>query len=286
MGCGADTEANALIASLTAGEDFTIPSIDLSGPEFQFPGGPGGPLYQIIKPLTIDQLTTGEVGGSGVFDQLMKSMGAHLTKEMEKGRITANEYSKVYIQGMESALGAGVQFLLGRDEAFWNAQSAQVQAFTARVQMETAKVELASQQLTALNMRAGFALTKLKLASESVTYCTAQYNLDKMLPQQFINLGVQEKLLKEQVESQRAQTADVRTDGFSVAGLMGKQKDLSSQQILSYQRDSEVKAAKLFTDAWITMKTIDEGLLPPSNFQNTSLDAVLATLKTNNHLGA
>lgn len=285
MGCGADTEANALIESLTQGEDFTIPKIDLSGPEFQFPGGVDGPLHQIIKPLTIDQLTTGDVGGTGVFDQLMKSMGAHLLKEMEKGRISANEYTKIYTQGMEAALGAGVQFLLGRDEAFWNAQSAQVQAFTARVQMETAKVELASQQLTALNMRAGFALTKLKLSSESVTYCTAQYNLEKMLPQQFLNLAVQEKLLREQVDAQRAQTTDTRADGTAIVGVIGKQKDLYNQQIISYQRDAEVKAAKLFTDAWITMKTIDEGLLPPPNFQNSSLDGVLGTLKTNNHLG-
>ena len=66
---------------------------------------------------------------------------------------------------------------------------------------------------------------------------------------------------------------------------MGKQVDLYSQQITSYQRDGEVKTAKLFTDAWITMKTMDEGLLPPTNFQNTSLDAILGDLKTLNGLG-
>jgi hypothetical protein len=32
------------------------------------------------------------------------------------------------------------------------------------------------------------------------------------------------------------------------------------------------------------MKTIDEGLLPPTNFNNTSLDAILSTLKTLNGL--
>lgn len=288
-GCGADIEANALITSLTAGEDFTIPKIDLSGPEFQFPGGVDGPLYQTIKPLTVEELTTGEVGGTGVFDKLMQSMGAHINGQLEKGRITANEYTKVYTQGIESALSAGVQFLLGRDQAFWAAQTAQVQAFTARVQLETAKVELAAQQLTALNMRAAFALTKLKLATESVTYCTAQYSLANMLPQQLENLVAQKDMVVaqklmvvEQTEAQRAQSLDTRLDGQQVRGLLGKQKDLYTQQITSYQRDSEVKAAKLFTDAWITMKTIDEGLLPPAGFQNSSLDQVLSLLKTNN----
>ena len=134
---------------------------------------------------------------------------------------------------------------------------------------------MASLQLEALTSKAGYALTKLKLSTESVTYCTAQYNLTNMLPQQLANV-------KEQTEAQRAQTLDTRTDGVAVVGVLGKQKALYSQQITSYQRDSEVKASKLFTDAWITMKTIDEGLLPPSGFQNSSLDQILTTLKTNN----
>jgi hypothetical protein len=46
-----------------------------------------------------------------------------------------------------------------------------------------------------------------------------------------------------------------------------------------------VKASKIFSDAWITMKTIDEGLVPPNGFTNASLDTVLTALKTNNQLG-
>ncbi|MBQ5153795.1 hypothetical protein EGM85_11085, partial [Macrococcus caseolyticus] len=63
-----------------------------------------------------------------------------------------------------------------------------------------------------------------------------------------------------------------------------KQKELYTQQITSYQRDAEVKAAKLFTDAWITQKTIDEGLTPPNGFTNASVDDVLSTVKRNNSL--
>ena len=75
-------------------------------------------------------------------------------------------------------------------------------------------------------------------------------------------------------------------DGTTVTGLLGKQKELYSQQITSYKRDAEVKAGKLWIDAWITMKTIDEGLLPPDQFTNTEINEVLATLKTNNLLGS
>lgn len=284
MSCGADTEANALIDSLTAEEDFEIPKIDLNGPAFQFPFDPDGPLYKPLPQLTNEDLTTRTVGGTGTFDAMMAGFATHLTQEYERGRITGDDYAKAYIALSESAMGNGVQFLLGRDRAFWEAQTAQIQAFTARVGLEASKVQLAAVQLEALNQRANFALTKLKLATESITYCTAQYSLEQMMPQQLLNLKVQETLLKEQMEAQRGQTSDARTDGIPISGVMGKQKDLYTQQITSYKRDSEIKGAKLFTDAWITMKSIDEGLLPPTGFTNDSIDTVLTAIKLNNEL--
>ena len=290
-GCGADKEANELIASLTAGEDFVIPEIDLSGDEFKFPIDLDGPLYKDITPVTIEGLTERKPKGKGVFDALMESVSNHVLVEFEKGRITGADYSKTYTAALEAALANGVAFLLGKDEAFWNAQTAQIQAFTARVGLETAKVQLASMQLEALNQKANYAMTKMKLATESKTYCTADYNLTVMLPQQLVNLKgqaalstLQEKLVKEQTEAQRGQTADTRTDGLPVNGVMGKQKSLYDQQITSYQRNSEVSAAKLFTDAWITQKTLDEGLVPPNGFTNASLDTILTQLKLKNGL--
>ena len=105
----------------------------------------------------------------------------------------------------------------------------------------------------------------------------ALFNLQAMLPQQH-------ELLVEQTEVQRAQTLDTRSDGSTVVGAVGKQKDLYSQQIESYRRDSELKAAKLFADAWTVQKTVDEGFVAPANFQNPSLDSVLGHIKTNNNL--
>jgi hypothetical protein len=46
-----------------------------------------------------------------------------------------------------------------------------------------------------------------------------------------------------------------------------------------------VKAAKLFTDAWITQKTMDEGLTAPNGFTNSVIDTILSSLRTNNALG-
>jgi hypothetical protein len=261
-GCGADVIANELLDSLTTDVDFTVPEIDLDDPAFEIPGDGTGPAYDELVPLTEASLTSRHVDGSGMFDGLMASFSDHLNAEYTKGRIAGAEYTKAYIALSETAMQNAVQYLLGKDQAFWAGQLAQAQAITARVQLEIAKVQLVSMQLEAAGKEASYALMKMKLATEDETYC----------------------LLKEQVEAARAQTLDTRSDGTPVVGVLGKQKALYSQQITSYERDAETKAAKLFTDAWITMKTMDEGLLPPNGFTNASIDEVLTAIKTNNNL--
>lgn len=278
MSFGGETVANQLLAALMAGENITIPQVDLSADIYKIPGGIDSEQYLPVRKLTNEDLTTRVVGGDGTFDALMAGFSAHLKIEYEKGRITGAEYTKAFIALTEGAMANAVQYLLGRDNAFWQAVTAQAQAITARVQLETAKVQYAAMHLEAMIGRANYALTKLKLATEDVTYAQGKFNMDFLLPQQL-------NLLREQTEVQRAQTLDVRTDGSTVTGAVGKQKDLYSQQITSYQRNSELSAARVFSDAWITQKTIDEGLLPPDALNNNSVNAVLNTLKTNNNLG-
>lgn len=277
MSCSAEVEANRLLEELTKGDDFTLPDIDMSGPEWDIPGGDSSPIFGAISKVTNESLTTREVGGSGTFDALMESAHNHLKAEFKANRITGGEYTKAYIAMMESCMSNAVQFLLGRDQAYWAAAMAQIQAVTARVQLATSKAQFVLAKIQALSAKSDYALTKMKIATESETYCAALFNADQMLPQQL-------KLITEQTEAQRAQTLDTRSDGATVTGSVGKQKELYTQQITSYQRDAEVKASKLFTDAWITQKTIDEGLNPPNGFTNASIDTILTKLKTNNGL--
>ena len=277
MSCSAEVEANRLLEELTKGDNFTLPDIDMTGPEWDIPGGDASPIFGAISKVTNESLTTREVGGSGTFDALMESAHNHLKAEFKANRITGGEYTKAYIAMMESCMNNAVQFLLGRDQAYWAAALAQIQAVTARVGLATAKAQFVLAKVQALSTKSEYALTKLKLSNESQSYCAALFNLDKILP-------AQERLLQEQYEVQRAQTMETRSDALPIAGSIGKQKELYSQQITSYQRDAEVKASKLFTDAWITQKTIDEGLNPPNGFTNASIDTILTKLKSNNGL--
>jgi hypothetical protein len=336
-----DTNANLLLPSLTEGMDFTIPDIDLSGPEYEIPGGADSAMYQPITKLTNADLTTGDVDGTGTFDVLMSGMRSQLEREYKAQRITGAEYTKAYIAMMQAATQSSVQYLLGRDQAYWQAQSAQIAAITAKVQLETAKVQLVALQLEALTSQATYALTKLKLATEDIAYGISTFQLNQMMPAQLTQTQAQTQLVntqnqeaqthinqmvaqtqqinaqtlqieaqtkltndqdlqviqqtvlttkqitlvEEQTETARGSTLDTRTTGETIVGSIGKQKDLYTQQITSYQRDAEVKASKLFTDSWITQKSIDEGLLPPPGFENDSIDGILTTLKINNKLG-
>ena len=277
MSCSAEVEANRLLEELTKGDDFTLPDIDMSGPEWDIPGGDNSPIFDAITKVTNESLTTREVGGSGTFDALMESAHNHLKAEFKANRITGGEYTKAYIAMMESCMSNAVQFLLGRDQAYWAAAMAQIQAVTARVQLATSKAQFVLAKIQTLAAKSEYALTKMKIATESETYCAALFNVNKILP-------AQERLIQEQYEVQRAQTQETRSDALPILGSIGKQKELYSQQITSYQRDAEVKAAKLFTDAWITQKTIDEGLNPPNGFTNASIDTILTKLKSNNGL--
>lgn len=268
-GCFADCVALNLFGSLVNGSEFILPEIDLSGPQFEIPGGITNSLFLDIPRLTNESLTTRTPNGEGTFDWLMRSIKVHLEEEYQRGRITGADYTNAYIALTQAALGSAVSFLVQRDQAYWASVNGQIAAINAQVALATAKMTYGVQRAQAYAAQATFALTKLKLSTESQTFC---------------NLIAQNLVIREQGEVQRAQTLDARTDLMPVSGVLGKQKLLIAQQITSYMRDAEVKAAKLFSDGWVVQKTVDEGLLAPPALQNDSVNTVLMNVKNNNNL--
>jgi hypothetical protein len=435
--------------------DMNIPTPDLTGVEWPNLPSLNSDTFTDQPAVTLEQLTEAKINGSGVFDRLMTSVTAHMDRERSAGRISNAEFAKAYVEFSSGALAASIQFLLQKDQAHWQAITAQLQAKMAvtelvksRVEFEEIKLRMQTAVFLAENAKAEAARSKMALATAQIEYCTAEYNLTTMLPKQALlldgqksqldaqtiqvekqtlgieaqtlvtgaqklqieaqtlltgtqkaqleaqtdliatqklqmqkeisvmdkqmlkitaeisnteaqtaqlakqtlqtiaqtlgiekqtlqtvaqTLGVeaqtaqvqattttllpqqvratsagadaqiyqttymlpkqveqlteQTKLVIEQIESQRAQTMDTRQDGVTlIKGTVGKQKDLHTRQILSYKQDAQVKAARPFIDAWITMKTIDEGTLPPVGFNNTNLDSILAIVRQGNEL--
>jgi len=251
--------ANDLFKSLVGEENSTLPEINLFDDLYTIPWDLKHSVYKPVQKLTNKTITEGKVDGNGAFDVFMRGFQAQLEMERKANRITGAEYTKAYVALTQAAMMNAVQFVLGRDEAFWMAAKAQADAITARVNNELARLE-------AINRRAAFALTKLKLATEDSTYGRSEYELVNILPEQ-------KDYVHEQMESQRAQTLDTRKDGQQrlisgkLVGLLGQQKELYAQQVESYKKDAKLKAAKVFMDSWVTQKTIDEGIPPSKYFQ-------------------
>lgn len=117
----------------------------------------------------------------------------------------------------------------------------------------------------------------LQKESISLDVDTKQFNLDQTMP-------IQLDLVKEQREAERSKTLNTRTDGATVVGSVGKQKDLYTQQIDSFIKDAQFKTTKMYLDGWITQKTLDEGLTAPTQLTNFEINAVMATNRAQNGL--
>ena len=254
-----DDTALDLLQSITGKLDFTVPNVDFDDPYFALTPDLLKLLHDPVEKLTVDTITVRQLDGSGIFDGFMKTFSVHLIDEYKNKRLTGAEYAKAYTALAGLAMQCAVQFALGKDKAFWDAINSQIGAINANVNNAMAKVQLAIAQAQAHQNRANYALTVEKLATEDAQYA----------------------LVKENYEATRAHTLDNRSDNQKVVGSIGKQKDLYTKQIWAYERDAECKAAQIFSNAWITQKGIDEGLLAPANLQNAAVNDVLSVMSRN-----
>lgn len=72
-------------------------------------------------PLTIADLTGGVttsaenvVTGTGIFDDLMETITAHLDAQYKLGRITGTDYATVYLGALQSTIQQAVSYVLGQ----------------------------------------------------------------------------------------------------------------------------------------------------------------------------
>ena len=255
-GVGSENLANQLFVDLVGAANAVLPDINLYDATHTIPWDKDSLVLQPVEKVTIAELMV-------QFNAMMDGFRTHLELEFQNGRITGAKYAEVYVALTQTAMTSAVQFALGKDQAFWTAAKMQADAIIAQNQNEAMRLE-------AMLKRATYALTKLKLATEDSQFGQSEFQRTDILP-------AQKQVLVEQGEAQRAQTLDVRADGTArtavngvLPGMLGTQKALYNQQIVSYKEDVKVKAAKVFADLWVTQKTVDEGTKPSVYFEPTS----------------
>ena len=245
-----DIRSKELLQKVTEGLDFNVPNVDFNDPAFKLPEALAEALQKVPEKVTTESLTERTIHGNGVFDAIMEAMENHLKHEYEEGRITGAEYTKAYIATLQSSVQFAVQFLLGKDLAYYQALGAQAQALQGNLDAYTAKVKLAIAQAQAHTTKAQYAAQVLQLAGIEAQTDNAK--------QQELNLKQQEKLLVEQTEQTHAQTSDTRIDGSTpVSGYTGNQNALLKQQVVSFKKDALIKSAKIYADSFATQLSMN-----------------------------
>lgn len=96
-------------------------------------------------PISITNYTEGTLTGTGVFDEMMRAVRAHLENEYKLGRIKGPEYSQVYLGAIQAVMDTALQYLLQEQRVNLEAQLLGEQIITeqlnqARVTQETANL--------------------------------------------------------------------------------------------------------------------------------------------------
>ena len=278
----AELRSVELLNEITKGLDFSIPDVDFNDEIFQIPDELKDALLHAPDKLKPEDLTERKVNGMGMYDQLMTTNRAHLMDEYENGRITGAEYTKAYIALSQSALQYAVQYLLGRDQAYYQALGSTIMALKGAIDVYTAKVQLAIAQAQAHQNKAQYAGTVMslavndsqrdlliqqeKLAKEQTEQVHAQTSDEKLdgstsvtgIMGGNINLLKQQKLLTvEQTEQTHAQTSDTKLDGTTpVTGYTGHQNSLLTMQAQAFRNDAVIKGAKIYADSFATQASM------------------------------
>lgn len=313
-GVGSENLANPMFTALVGAGNDVLPVVDIWDSSHGVTWDPTDPTYAPSPKVTVPELVA-------CVEALQVSFKTALEEQADKQRITNADYAKTYLGMYQVTVQSAVQFMLGKDQAFWLALKARSDAANAVMENEKLKMEV-------MLLRAQFAKTKLELAATDSQFGVNEVQRTQLVPaqvdltrEQFESARAQTldtrsdtspvagliggqkvltteqvRLVHEQMEGQRAQTLDARQDGTvrtqtvinpdgseetRLQGLLGVQNFLYRQQITSYREDSRVKAGKLFSDLWMTMKTMDDGIEVPTYFRPPRYDptsgAVLQT---------
>ena len=250
--------------------------------------------------LTVRSLTGGEKEGSGVFDELMRTIKSHVHQELEEGRITEKAYSEVYLGALQFALNSATNYALAYEKA--NKELAVLDEQIKQNQKQNELLELQKEQLRLANTTAQYNLSytlpeqliQIKKQNEKLigeinhvtfqtSYVSAQTALvvkqEDLVYEQIrdakdkytnpiggINKAQYDKLIAEKgiadqkLITEKAQIMDT-VNGTAITGLVGKERNLKQNQADSFLRNAEIQVAKLYSDTFAVMYSTEaEGM--------------------------
>lgn len=86
--------------------------------------------------VTLEDITSGVIDGTGSFDKLMAIAKLHLLEEYKSQRITGDKYAEAYIQIMQAVMQTATQFTLQSNTASLNNELIAQKVKTEKAQIE------------------------------------------------------------------------------------------------------------------------------------------------------
>lgn len=206
--------------------------------------------------LTITDLTTSDVNGTGVFDKLMQSVESHIQQEFNRNRIKGPEYATVYLGALQSTLDQSIRFLFDKDDAALKAK--QLVLMDAQIAEMQARVSLTTQQ-------AANAILEGNLLSKQVEKLTAELSL---IGNQELKTVAETSLLTQKTETEKAQ---VNGTGVLEGSILGRQMELYKNQADGFLRDAEQRATKIMAETFSIRHSMDSNG-NPANPENRLQD--------------
>lgn len=233
---------------LTKDQDFDLSSLVL--PEQLLTALKNAPeqiTNDSLTNTTFDKSDTerGFKRGTGTVDAVLESIKAHLRVEFDAQRIQGKDYAEAFIQLISAGLQTASQFLIQRDQAYWGAVTAQINAATAAIGLQTQKMQY-------LLVKAQYATEVMKLALSDAQYRQVEKQIGSLT-------------LKDTLDTNKDKREEQTTT--AQVALFGQQKE-------SFKRKDEHDLIKLAADAWNTQKGMDEGTVPPNSWTNTKIDTM------------
>jgi len=202
--------------------------------------------------LTLEQITTGTIEGTGSFDKIMQVLKLHMAEEHETGRITGSDYAKVYVGGLQYALSEAIRFETTKD------------SIDADIAMKAKQLEILQAQLEMLNQQ--------KLTEVQNTAIKTYENTVLQPDQHSIALKQIDKSVKEALML-TSQNAMIIAQTSEIAPNALKQRSVQDGQISQMTAETNYTSAK-------------QTVMEQSRIDNLALEALKAQMTNLATVGA
>lgn len=219
---------DGLIAGLPALPTYpALPTVTIPAVE----AVPADLAGEITQP-TVEELTSGSVAGTGVFDKIMSSLNSHIEGQYHKGIIGQSDVAAVYIAAIQATLPQAAQFLLSGEQSYWAAKLVQIQAQNAYLERARLIAEVETAKLVAYRAQAEAYAAQVNAITAQSTYANSKLQLSLTL-QQINTLESQQAINEANYDDVYIKTHDTLPGGGAPTGHASRDFDLKDAALVT-----------------------------------------------------